>query len=413
MSQLIFHRSITNHPYALTGLIACGSAKNVIPSGVEGSKTENIKLKIKMKRFFFIAAIAGAALVSCTKNEVAPSVNEQVAITFDTPVMSAATKAATEIPATFPTDKDFAVYAHHYANGYSTLAAGTRYMTNVQVEYQAHTTNGTWGSDPVYFWPKNGSLTFAAYAPYMTSGVEYANTGFKFTDYTIATEAENQVDLLFSERAYDKTLTDQKDMNNYYYGVQINFLHALSSIQFKVAMEQELADNALDYKIIVEEIKVLNAYSKGDFSQDLEDGPNKTTPAVTTTANKGWSGQEEEENYVAYEGAFTVPTDGTAGATYDAEDNETNLILLPQAMKHETNDVTVQVTYKFRHKEMDEGVYITNNVSSVSLNTSETVKEWLRGKRYIYTLTIGLDEILFAPTVTDWVPETITDLDTL
>ena len=372
-----------------------------------------------MKKLFFIAAIAGAALVSCTKNEVAPSVTEQVAITFDTPVMSAATKAATEIPAIFPTNKDFAVYAHHYANGYTKLEEGIRYMTNVQVKYQPHTTYGTWGSNPVYFWPKTGSLTFAAYAPHMTSGAEYTSTGFKFTDYTIAAEAANQVDLLFSERSYDKTLVDQKDMNNHYYGVQINFLHALSSIQFKVAMEKELADNALDYEIIVEKIEVLNTYSKGDFSQNLVDAANETTPAVTTTANKGWSGQEEEVNYVAYEGAFTVPTDGAAKATYDVSKNETNLILLPQAMKHEdedagtTKDVTVQVTYKFRHKEMDKGVYITNNVSSVSLNTSETVKEWLRGKRYIYTLTIGLDEILFAPTVTDWAPENITDLNTL
>ena len=372
-----------------------------------------------MKKLLFIAAIAGAALVSCTKNEVAPSVTEQVAITFDTPVMSAATKAATEIPAIFPTNKDFAVYAHHYANGYTKLEEGIRYMTNVQVKYQPHTTYGTWGSDPIYFWPKTGKLTFAAYAPHMKSGAEYTSTGFKFTDYTIAAEAANQVDLLFSERSYDKTLVDQIDENDYYYGVQINFLHALSSIQFKVAMEKELADNALDYEIIVEKIEVLNAYSKGDFSQNLVDGPNNTTPSVDT--NKGWTGQEEEVDYVAYSGAFTVPTDGAAGDTFDEDeenDNETNLILLPQSMEHgdatkADDDVTVQVTYKFRHKEMDEGVYITNNVSSVSLNTSETVKEWLRGKRYIYTLTIGLDEILFAPTVTDWAPETITDLDTL
>ena len=82
-------------------------------------------------------------------------------------------------------------------------------------------------------------------------------------------------------------------------------------------------------------------------------------------------------------------------------------------MEHETNDVTVKVTYKFRHKEMDKDVYIENNVSSVSLNTSKTVTEWLRGKRYIYTLTIGLDEILFAPTVTDWDSKTVEDLDIL
>jgi len=61
---------------------------------------------------------------------------------------------------------------------------------------------------------------------------------------------------------------------------------------------------------------------------------------------------------------------------------------------------------------MKAGEYI-NTVSEVSLNSSALVKEWLRGKRYVYTLTLGLEEIRFAPKVESWDEQTVTDLPTI
>ena len=368
-----------------------------------------------MKKFALIAAMSLAALVSCTKNEPAPSVTDQQEITFASPIMSPATKAATEIADNFPTENDFAVFAHYYENGYTTLAGGIQYMNNVQVTYDTTPgTNGSWGSDPAYYWPKGGSLTFAAYAPYMAAGANYDATGIHFSDYKIADLAENQVDLLFSERAYDQTSADQTDPNPYYYGVQINFLHALSSIKFNVAMESTLASSTLDYEFVVTKIEVLNAYSQGDFNQKLTDGKDKTTPAA---ASGDWTDYQTETNYVAYNDATGISlTDATVKETVTGT-NATNLILLPQAMKHgsaadASDEVKVQVTYKMRHKEMKTGEYI-NTVSEVSLNSSASVTEWLRGKRYVYTLTLGLEEIRFAPRVESWDEQTVTDLPTI
>ena len=365
-----------------------------------------------MKKIALLAVMSFAALAACTKNEPAPSVSEQQEITFASPIMSPATKAATEIADNFPKENDFAVFAHYYESGYITLAEGIQYMDNVRVTYGATPgTNGSWGSNPAYYWPKGGSLTFAAYAPYMTTGVTYDATGIHFSDYKIADSAENQVDLLFSERAYDKTSADQTDPNPYYYGVQINFLHALSSIKFNVAMDPTLAASTLDYEFVVTNIKVLNAYSQGNFNQKLTDGKDKTTPAA---ASGDWFDYQDETDYVAY-------NDATAGISLtNAEvketvtgDNATNLILLPQKMKHvSAKDVKVRVTYEMRHKYMDEEEYITT-VSEVSLNSSDSVKEWLRGKRYVYTLTLGLEEIRFAPKVEPWVQQTVTDLPTI
>lgn len=368
-----------------------------------------------MKKIALLAAMSFAALAACTKNEPAPSVSEQQEITFASPIMSPATKAATEIADNFPKENDFAVFAHYYENGYTTLAGGIQYMNNVQVTYDATPgTNGSWGSDPAYYWPKGGYLTFAAYAPYMATGATYEATGIHFSDYQIADLAEDQIDLLFSERAYDQTSADQTDLNPYYYGVQINFLHALSSIKFKVAMDPTLAASTLDYEFVVTKIDILNAYSQGDFNQNLTDGKDNKTPDA---ASGDWTDYKTEKNYEAYSDAEGISlTDDTAKETVTGS-NATNLILLPQKMKHgsaadASDEVKVQVTYKMRHKEMIAGKYI-NTVSEVSLNSSASVTEWLRGKRYVYTLTLGLEEIRFAPKVEAWVEQTVTDLPTI
>ena len=365
-----------------------------------------------MKKIALLAVMSFAALAACTKNETAPSVTDQQEITFASPIMSPATKAATEIADNFPTTKDFAVFAHYYESGYTTLAEGVQYMNNVKVTYGATPggTNGSWGSNPAYYWPKVGSLTFAAYAPYMATGATYDATGIHFSDYQIADLAENQIDLLFSERAYDKVSTYQKDNNLYYYGVQINFLHALSSIKFKVAMDPTLAASTLDYEFVVTKIDVLNAYSQGNFNQKLADGKNEKTPVA---ASEDWTDYKNETNYVAYDDAEGISlTDATVKETVTGS-NATNLILLPQKMKHESAaDVKVQVTYKMRHKEMKAEEYITT-VNAVSLNSSASVNEWLRGKRYVYTLTLGLEEIRFAPKVEAWKNQTVTDLPTI
>ena len=363
-----------------------------------------------MKKIALIAAMSLAALVSCTKNEPAPSVTDQQEITFASPVMSPATKAATEIADHFPITKDFAVFAHYYENIYTNLASGVQYMDNVKVTYGATPgTNGSWGSNPAYYWPKGGSLTFAAYAPYMADGATYDATGIHFSDYKIADSAENQVDLLFSERAYDQTSADQTDTNPYYYGVQINFLHALSSIKFNVEMKSTLASSALEYEFVVTNIKVLNAYSQGDFNQKLTDGNDNETPPA---ASGDWTDYQTKTDYVAYNHDTGISlTDNNVKETVTG-DNATNLILLPQKMKHESAEVKVQVTYKMRHKEMKAGAYI-NTVSEVSLNSSTSVKEWLRGKRYVYTLTLGLEEIRFAPNVEPWDEQDVTNLPTI
>lgn len=368
-----------------------------------------------MKKLFFIAAIAGAALVSCTKNELAPSAAEQEEITFANPIMSPSTKVA-EVANNYSTDLHFGVWAHYYDESvdnsiYTTFANGEVYMNNVEVQY-TDAVKGWKNATSPYFWPKNGSLTFIAYSPYGATGAGVDANGIKFTDYVVGVPA-NQNDLLFSERAYNKESVDQATAAaDPYAGVQINFKHALASIMFKVKAAAAYDGTTLK----VTKVEILNAYSKGSFSQGLTDA----NSAVTADANTvpGWTNQDVETTYVAYDNAAGIELHATdvkylhSGTTTPTA-NTTDLILLPQALNHTSTlkEVTVRVTYTLKNADMADPI---TQVGEVKLATGNAggyfggIESWQRGKRYIYTISVGLEEIYFDPQVTDWDEVSIT-----
>ena len=375
-----------------------------------------------MKKLFFIAAIAGAALVSCTKNEVAPSVNEQQEISFAAPVISTSTKV-TEVANNYDKDLTFSVWAHYYdqANDgsvYTNFAGGEVYMKEVPVKYDG-TIKGWKNETTTYYWPKNGSLTFIGYSP--SAVADYADVdanGIKFTDYVVDTPA-NQVDLLYSERAYNKTAVDRATASaNPYAGVQINFKHALSSILFKVKAHADYAGTVLTVK----KIEVLNAYSTGDFTQGLADqngattGQKVTINEVETQTKAEWSGYAKEITYTAYENTtgIVLSADETVYVHSSDEDptaNTTDLILLPQELDHATNDVTIRVTYTLKNDDMTDPIQQVAEVSLVTGNAGgyfsdgkNSISAWEMGKKYTYTIEVGLDEIYFDPRVDVWTP---------
>ena len=372
-----------------------------------------------MKRFFFIAAIAGAALVSCTKNEVAPSVNEQQEISFAAPVISTSTKV-TEVANDYSTDLTFSVWAHYYdqtTDGavYTNFAGGEVYMDNVEVTYDSDI-KGWKNASTNYYWPKNGSLTFIAYSPAAVNAGVDAN-GIKFDNYAVGAPA-NQVDLLFSERAYNKTSVDRTTAYAApYAGVQINFKHALSSILFRVKAHEPYPGTTLTVK----KIEVLNAYSTGDFTQGLADQNGATTDAAA------WNGHEAETPYIAYEteedeegivlsntAAKYVHNDNATAAA-----NTTDLILLPQDLYHENKEaddtddteITIKVTYTLQNEDMAAPIeqvaevsLVTGNEGGYFTDGTNNISAWEMGKKYTYTIEVGLNEIYFDPRVEAWTP---------
>ena len=353
-----------------------------------------------MKKMFLMAAMAGVALASCTKNDV--ETPEQDIITFAEPVTAVQTKA-TEIVGNYPTSENFSVFAHYYTeveNGYTTFANGELYMNNVETKF-SEALNG-WDSKAVtggvnYYWPKQGTLTFAAYSPSRADNVDmqvaYTENGIQFNNFKVKENAAEQYDLLFSERTYDQTKSSMTTAADPYKGVQIKFNHALSSIVFKVKTNIDYtADN---FYITLRKIELRNITEQGSFNQGLADVKN----AVTPNENKGWTiaANAPATNYVAYEGSQSVDTELKLTNNIQNLYN-TNLILLPQPL---TATKKLYIEYTITNGNVSPWLEVAQT-AEIALTNYGQVTEWLRGNRYTYNITIGLDKIYFDPTVDAW-----------
>lgn len=355
-----------------------------------------------MKIKVLLASIAVLAVASCTKNNIDSSKADRQVIIFDSPVMAAATKGANEIT-TFPQTQSFVVFAHYYPYLYTSYADGMPYMDNVTVAFDPSLAkDGAWAPVPTnYYWPVQGTLTFAAYSPPIEDDdiiVTYDDSGFSFEGFTVNVDPAEQVDLLFSERTYNQeSYSYNPDDDIPYEGVQINFLHALSSVRFEIKADKVLVDgtNANRYEFRVKNVTLKGVHNKGSFDQNLPiAGINQTTPAPTERDWKIDAGSQLTE-FQVHSGEVIIDSEDSYNL---AGTDDTNLILIPQSL----DQVSIHIKYDMRHSGMAADEWVEDSTAEASLSTSK-VSHWLRGKRYTYTLTLGLNEIKFAPKVETWI----------
>lgn len=344
-----------------------------------------------MKKFFLLAAMAGVALTGCVKTESEVAVkSDSNRIVFDNPVVSSVTRALID-GTEYPTDVPFSVYAQ-YKN--ANTGENLLYMENVTTQYVTSmpgTNQESWVPVGNYYWPKQGTLSFAAYSPTAASTVfntvSWADdSGFTFDNFNAATNQANSYDLMYSDYVADQEQGDEADYTKYY-GIQLTFRHALSALVFRA----KAADEYDGAEIKVKTIEVLEAYNQGDL----------TTNNADNTA--GWSD---------FQNPTTMAVANIAGAALDHTDFAQQgdvLLMVPQAFDH-NGGVQVKITYTI-DTESNATMTQTHTVDLSMLTENGTVTahaDWKMGKRYIYDITIGLDRIYFAPTVTDWEDVTVT-----
>ncbi len=405
-----------------------------------------------MKKTLFLAIMAGAALAGCDKNEeMVKSDTSPARITFDAPVVSIPTRAE-EIYGNYPANKDFAVYALYHENQYDensfTATTSSTYMQNVKCVADNTTSASYWAPEKVYYWPKKGYLTFAAYAPALTSGVTWDANGFTFTDFTVNDTPASQIDLLYSKRLYDQQQSNMVEDPQPYKGITIPFEHALSSIVFMAKTEANYTvkkdDGSVDQSkstvIKLTGITVNKVVNKGTFKQNLlaaKTGDSDTNTDTDADNEPAWTvdatnnlmdyavypltvGSELElsntEQYVngAVDGDDETYGTSNPPATPNGTDNVNNdgkrrsdLILIPQNLKRGENTddkVTVTINYTIKTGTADAIAQESTFQLAVAPESdgSDVTYKWEMGKRYIYHIVIGLDKIYFNPQVTNW-----------
>ena len=336
-----------------------------------------------------LATAAVLALAACNKDEFSPKNSSTDEIGFNA-VTAKATKANNAIISgtTYATDNTFQVWGwQSQAGDFSDVAdnAASNFMPNLTISYCGgpQSRADAWrNADNYYYWPFTGKISFLAVHP---STVAPSTTGWDATnekpqatvaDYTITPGTNETVDLMF---ATNEGARQANPLN-------MVFKHALSQIEVQVKTEEDYtADVAFDVESV--------SFNNIDLSGDVAYANDAIAWDDNTAQTESWT----------YYG--TVLED----ITKDYQVYGAAKVNIPQPATVADDPATTDVI---------EGTYLTIGYSMEQTGSTKitgTVKiskpqVWEPGKKYVYTLNFKLNEILFDPTVTNWV---VVNVDTI
>ena len=330
-----------------------------------------------MKKFFF-SCLAIAAIAACAKTEAVYTEGEtEIQLS---PVTALTTKAQVGVinGNKYPEAENFNVYAY-WANvpaGSDFNTGATVYLDNVKFVNKGK----YWGGETTYYWPKNGSLRFAAYSPAdlsMIHDLEYDL--YRLDNLQYVNDFSGAYDILVAPTTESYTAQTAAEK------VSVVFEHALSWLTFKVQSTAVAEGTFTVHKITVNDVA-----TKGSLLANMFTGEkNWTVDATTATGIQ------------AYAGNTTVTT------TVQDLDDYSNLVL-PQG----TTTLTIDFTQN-EMKDADGNVTtpkLENQTVTIPL-TLEGDEPWVAGKHYNYTVIFDLDEILINPSVEDWVEVEVPAID--
>ncbi len=380
-----------------------------------------------MKKSILLAAAAIAALAGCSKVEV-KSVDEAPArISWNAVVGKHSTKAPVE-GTTFSTDLSFKTFAFYNANGKTWPVDASLYIDNQEVNYYAAAVApfkaNSWHSQTVNYWPRQGSLTFFSYS-FANKPVSFkgnltctAADGLKLEGYDVNAAENKNSDFMVADIKVDQrqNTTNAAGAEK---GVPTVFRHALTQIVgFYVTTEGDYknAPLAAGSKVIeVNSIKIVKAYSKGDYTM--------TNDAATRT--ESWGNRSDFQTYeytpvagksealnttaaeLVNEQKIFLPQDFAAsGYTY------TGVSLLEKSLERQTAEYKNKVT-AVGHIELN---YTIKTYTDATHFSEETVTElialeeignWGINKKITYNIKIDLSSniIYWDPTVMAWAEE--------
>lgn len=371
-----------------------------------------------MKKNIIIALAACVALAACTKNEVKP-VNVDQEITFQAVVDKAATKAGTfDNSATYPTDRPFGTFAFFYTTSDGYTKDAPKYIDNAKVENTTSATSGeAWTTNPKYYWPKQGFLTFMSYSPYneLNTKVTCAPTKdamaeIKITDWDV--DANQDVDIMIADRVDNLTANGS---HGGYTGVPTVFRHKLAQIvKFSVKTKEDfrnLDENNLPQAgsklFFLKKIELQKIVTKGSFSSGIE--PSNINIGVwfplTSSEGTDYTWYNNEEATLAKGNASEFNTTAVALSSGDINTNG-YLLVRPQNFA-ENDNKKIKITYVIRSY-TSASDYSDETVVQ-SFNIYSATQSWGINKKYSFTITVDLNQIYWAPSVENWEDATSTE----
>ena len=337
-----------------------------------------------MKKIF-ISFLAVAAIASCAKTEeIYTGETSEIKIQPATSISTKANVTAAIDGTEYPVAENFDVYAYWKdEEAGSEFKDGATVYLGVDGSAVEFANKGLYwgGKDQTYYWPKNGSLRFAAYSP---SSVDMAHNlatdTYSVDNYVQPHDTDLTWDLLVAPTSASYTSLTAAE------NVSVVFEHALSWITVQVVAKDAAAAQAFDIK----KVTIQDVVTTADLDAVM-------TEAKTEDKMK-WTLSDTKQGYVVYEGSQNVTLEPTV-----IETKANGTLVIPQPT------TTLRVDYS--QNALPGTPQLDNQHVVVDLLLDADDTPWKAGKHYVYTLVFGLDEILINPDVVDWDDQVVTEIE--
>ena len=370
-----------------------------------------------MKKYILTAAVASVALAACTKNEVKP-VNVDQEITFQAVVDKAATKAGTfDNGVTYPIDRPFGTFAFFYTTSGGYTKDAPKYIDNAKVENTTSATSGeAWTTNPRYYWPKQGFLTFMSYSPYddLHAIVTCAPTVDAMAEIKIPNwdvDAHQTVDIMIADRVDNLTANGS---NAGYTGVPTVFRHKLAQIvKFSIKTKEDFgnlnsgAPQAGSKLFFLKKIELQDIVTNGSFTSGVEPSSSHIgiwTPAASP-ADKDYTWYNNTADPLVQGGDYEFNTTAVALSSGTIKTNG-YLLVRPQTFTA-SDTKKIEITYVIRS--YTSATAYSDETVVQSFNIHSATPSWDINKKYSFTITVDLNQIYWAPSVEDWEDGTSTE----
>ena len=319
---------------------------------------------MKTSRIYIFPALLCVMAVSCSKEQTAgipaPSDSPVVFLAGTATEDAARTKSQNAI--TTESLSSFGLYAGWSSGNFSSSTdKANNYASNLQ--YVKDGSSYT-GSSKSCYWPKNGNLSFFAYAPYGASVTPPStyDKGMLAVEFSVNDNVTNQTDFVIATPVMNQTSSAGS--------VNLAFHHTLCQVDFYVNYSGTVPSG---YNMIVDKITLSNLVFKDVLT--FSDSSPYFSWGGTTSSKKAFSISRNAAE-IKYE---AVPTQGSNSSGIKVTSELGVMFMIPQSIA--ADDVTITVDYCWT---TSEGATVASFSDSAQLPAAT----WQTGRVENYHITI-------------------------
>ena len=345
-----------------------------------------------MKKTLFVVAVAAIAMTACTneKNEyVGENDNSPKEIAFNAFATPATRSAVTGAQTSFPNQT-------MYVTAYQAAPTAKDYFG--ETAFNKGTTY--WGGTTPRYWPMGVStLNFLAVTEGPASTTRAWGTGAAdYASKVVVTMADNkstQHDLMYGYARGSVTQASSGASLTFPAKVDMTFYHTLAWVNFKVKAGDETTAGS---GIVVKNISLNQGVYSGEYTVTLDNYNSAETALAVNTANSGWNGTNynsasKEDKWVLATDQSIAVNSTTAIAVENTSTADKGILVVPNPTT--ANASFASITIKYSHNGEDYTYTYAPALADRLLVNS---------KKYTYTITFTLNEILINPSVEAWDP---------